>query len=494
MKHSVLEVQIATDHNKFNSNQPLRIQASGAIRNDMYYNMESAYLRMSVRTQFSNFENLIISSTAEVVSNINGLYIDKDYVTSSASEVGIIYVPTYNYSPVDYVDGLFSIMSDNGEEIQYTLNNINIEDAAEHNTILNVINTPPNDFELYRHRKKMYNGMKGFKMQNEESNHTPDTYGSVRRFDNSIKFMKKSDGYWYADMFISFKDIIEMSSRQSLLRMKLIDFYLHWRDANKYFNFKTPSLVEDEDFYESERCSTIDKGYLNGNNVKYDVDQIRAGSTFINKVDHTNPEIMDCTLYIDQFEVDSFEELAKYGSVNNVVLHQVDNHVYDWNKSASVNKFKICCPFKPMSCYYYFTVDDDVSTSYRTDTLYMNPPKYVNFKTISGYVTEFPYYSNDTSITLYEPIDVYSKTSYDTYYKPDYRFYEEYCYTTNKFAEPIITYDEWCKIHRIYSIDMFTHLDMNDGPQEFYLEIAFEESIPSTRNVKLHVFFEKYYD
>ena len=76
---------------------------------------------------------------------------------------------------------------------------------------------------------------------------------------------------------------------------------------------------------------------------------------------------------IDQFEVSDSSELSKIPNTQKgLVFSQLDNHVVDMDPSLEINKYTIRCPFKPASCYIYFTYDNDVNLCNRTDFLYLN--------------------------------------------------------------------------------------------------------------------------
>ena len=197
-------------------------------------------------------------------------------------------------------------------------------------------------------------------------------------------------------------------------------------------------------------------------------------------------EIYDCDLYIDQFE---FSDMSEYHNMPNtdkgLVVAQVDNHVLDINPQCDINKFTVRVPFKPATCYIYFTHDGDSNCSNRTDYLYLNAPKYLNVKTLTGWSSTYPYYENEGSVT--------DGLSDEEYKAPDPRLFEELHYVLNKYDTPLINYDTFARVHRIYAVDMNSHLNLSDNTNELIFEIQFEDEVKEDDNVRMHVIFERSY-
>ena len=134
----------------------------------------------------------------------------------------------------------------------------------------------------------------------------------------------------------------------------------------------------------------------------------------------------------------------------------------------------------------------DSNSSNRTDYLYLNPPKYLNVKTLTGWSNTYPYYENGEE-NIFDPIEYGYNNSIVAYKSPDPRLFEELHYVLNKYDTPLINYNSFAQVHRIYAVDMNSHLNLSDNTNELIFEIQFEDSVPEDVNVRMHVIFERSY-
>jgi len=495
MKHTQTITPIRTSRNKFNSSQPFRVVFSGTFNQNVYYDLSSAYLKMRVRCKPKALKTVTPSgdSSPDIIADYTGNF----------------YIPTSTPSPVDYIQGFFSVYDDMGQELKFELNNINNEEMCNHCATIEMIDKFPIEFEQNRHIRRLFNGHQGFDGLNTYHNglYHPDAdnYLIYKTFDNKYKFVKESDGYYYTTMYIPFTQILEPATRTSLLRIYAAEFDLIFKDTEKFFIAELPHVtisagkIPKVNIY-GECCITKETTNQYGYCSNEGIDLANTTDAFLYEDNSSiaffqeKPEIIDCDLYMDQYTIESTEEIAKFGEQYfNPVCYQLDNHVFDINPETDINKFKIECPFKPCACYYYFTQDDNNDLSLRTDYLYLNPPSYAVIKTLTGQSTPYPHYENDKNNTFMS-LKEYNKksTSAVKYHSPDERFYNELIYNLKKFDHPIIDYHRWRQIHRIYSIDMTSDLNLGDDKNTLYFEIALQNK-PLPENVRLHVIFTRDY-
>lgn len=508
MKHSQTITPIRTNRNKFNSNQPFRVVFSGTFNQNVYYDLSSAYLKMKVRCK---------PNTMKTITKSEG-----DTADSVADYTGNFYVPTTTPSPVDYIQGFFSIFDDTGAELKFELNNVNNEEQCNHCATIEMIDKFPIEFEQNRHIRRLYNGHKGFDLQDNSNfnlyNLDNDAFSQFKTFDNKYRFVKHDDGYWYTTMYIPFTQILEPATRTSLLRIYAAEFDLIFKDTEKFFNTNRPHIIitqgkgatdnscVGEPYVTIESTITTGIGQTSGTIEGFDsfnceepsnYDKILFEHDMSSNFFKEKPEIVDCDLYMDQYTIESTEEAAKFdeqnlGSVFRPVCYQLDNHVFDINPDSPVNKFKIECPFKPLACYYYFTHDVKNELSLRTDYLYLNPPKHAVIKTLTGQSTPYPHYENDPDVRIVDPLSYFATRNLPTKFAtPDERHYSELIYNLKKFDHPLIDYHRWKQIHRLYSIDMTSDLNMGDDKNTLFFEIGLEDTVPD--NVRLHVIFTRDY-
>ena len=90
---------------------------------------------------------------------------------------------------------------------------------------------------------------------------------------------------------------------------------------------------------------------------------------------------------------------------------------------------------------------------------------------------------------------IYEKETRDIKYPmPDPRHFEELYYCINKFDTPLFDYDSFANVHRIYGVDMNTHLNLSNGPNELIFEVGLEQPIEDDNHVRLHIIFEREYE
>ena len=58
---------------------------------------------------------------------------------------------------------------------------------------------------------------------------------------------------------------------------------------------------------------------------------------------------------------------------------------------------------------------------------------------------------------------------------------------------PLINYDTFAQVHRIYAVDMTSHLNLSDNTNELIFEIQFDDEVKEDDNVRMHVIFERSY-
>ena len=489
MRHQQHIVPIKTNRNKFNSSVPFRCIFSGTFNRNIYYDLSSAYLKMKIRckpVQLKCIEKT--SNTADIISNWDGDF----------------YMPTLNATPVDYVGGFFSVYDDNGEEVKFELNNINNEESANHSAIMEFLEKSPIEFAYNTHIRRLWNGQKGFNMRVPEgsSDYQFDKaqFKQLKTFNNKYKFHKETDGYYYTTMYIPFSQILEPAHKMSLLRIYAAEFDFFFKDCNKFFNSKLPSIQITSN-KGSANSATKGEGFVTlveaagasaesfnnftqGHKILYDPGSAR----FFQE----EPCIVDCDMYIDEYCIENTEEMASIGDdYFQPCVFQLDNHVIEMNKDIDINKFKLEVPFKSAACYYYFTSDFENDSALRNDYLYLNPPKHAVLKSLTGFSTPFPDYYNGN----YEIEDnlekVYNSSVGCIYSIPEQRHYDELLYNLKKFNDPQIDYESWLQIHRIYSIDMNSDLHQSPDKNTFFFEIGLEDEIDE--NVKLHMIFVRDY-
>lgn len=490
MKHSQTITPIRTNRNKFNSNMPFRVIFSGTFNHNVYYDLSSAYLKLKIRCKPNSMKTMSATGT-------------------TSEYTGNFYMPTFNNTPVDFVQGFFSVYDDNGEELKFELNNINNECQADHCAMIEFIDKYPAEFEYNRHIRRLFAGHKGFETKRAISTmngkYDSDVFDLLKTFDNKYKFIRGDDGYYYTTMYIPFTQILEPASRMSLLRIYAAEFDIFFKDTNKFWCTDLPSIEGKNGTYTSDHNIAGEpwitkegtyKGltYDNVNPLEGEtpIDTVlyNVGHTFFNET----PEIVDADLFMDQYTIESTEEIAKIGEKYfQPCVYQLDNHVLDFNNEIDINKFKLEVPFKPASCYYYFTQDNTNEHSLRTDYLYLNPPNHVVLKTLTGQSTPYPHYDNgDMDIqNTNNYVHKANSSSIAIYKSPDERFYNELLYNLKKFDHPIIDYESWKQIHRIYSIDMNSDLNMGSDKNTFFFEVGMETK--PENNVRLHVIFVRDY-
>lgn len=496
MKHQQTITPIKTNRNKFNSSQPFRVIFSGTFNQNVYYDLSSAYLKMRVRCKPHNMK------TIKLETNSTKADVIEDYT-------GNFYIPTLNQTPVDYIQGFFSIFDDNGAELKFELNNINNEEQANHTAMIEFIDKYPNEFEYNRHIRRLFAGHKGFETKRPTSALSKkldyDYFITHKTFDNKYKFVKEGD-YWYTYMYIPLTQVLEPAARMSLLRIYNAEFDIFFKDTEKFFSSRLPYVeikknnAQVEKGYTDNNCngeawitteenySTVDfsNQFTSNHKMLYEDD---TGIPFFNE----KPEIVDCDLYMDQYTIESTEEMHQLGDKYFMpVLYQLDNHVFDMYENVGIHKYKIECPFKPSACYYYLTYDEDNNKALRTDYLYLNPPKYCVLKTLTGQSTPYPNYECNSLRPLVNPHNrIYNNNATESFVSPDERLYNELLYSLKKFDHPIIDYESWSQIHRIYSIDINSDLHLGEDKNTFFFEINLEHELHP--NTKLHVIFVRDY-
>ena len=66
-------------------------------------------------------------------------------------------------------------------------------------------------------------------------------------------------------------------------------------------------------------------------------------------------------------------------------------------------------------------------------------------------------------------------------------------YVLNKYDTPVLNYDSFTFVHRIYAVDMNSHLNLSDNTNELIFEIEFEDPIDAGDNIRMHVLYERDY-
>ena len=490
MRHQQHIVPIKTNRNKFNNSVPFRCIFSGTFNRNIYYDLSSAYLKMKIRckpVQLKCIEKT--SNAADIISNWDGDF----------------YVPVLNATPVDYIGGFFSVYDDNGEELKFELNNINNEESANHSAIMEFLEKSPIEFAYNTHIRKLWNGQNGFNMRTYEGDNDYQfdyaKFKQLKAFNNKYKFHKESDGYYYTTMYIPFSQVLEPAHKMSLLRIYAAEFDFFFKDCNKFFNGRLPYIIINSN-KGTASSSTKGEGFVTlaeaaGASAEA-FDNFQVGHKILYDPDTDNnfwkeePCIVDCDMYIDEYCIETTEEMASIG--NNYFqpcVFQLDNHVIELNPEIPINKFKLEVPFKSAACYYYFTRDDENNSALRNDYLYLNPPKHVVLKSLTGFSTPFPDYFNGENIIDDNLEKVYDLRVTTKHALPEQRFYDELLYNLKKFSDPQIDYDSWLQIHRIYSIDMNSDLNQSPDKNTFFFEIGLEDELKD--NVKLHIIFVKDY-
>lgn len=501
MKHQQTITPIKTNRNKFNSSSPFRVIFSGTFNRNVYYDLSSAYLKMKIRCR---------PNEMKTIKKVTGDDKDDQIVTYT----GNFFIPVLNNTPVDYIQGFFSIFDDNGAELKFELNNINNEEQANHTAMIEFIDKYPNEFEYNRHIRKLFAGHKGFEtrypMYNMRNYSQHDHFEILKSFDNKYEFVKEGD-YWYTTMYIPFTQVLEPATRMSLLRIYSAEFDIFFKDCFKFFNVSRPHvpITKNSSGKSKGECNNRSFGEpwitISDNGQSLDMEpQFNSNTAMLFENDgnftffEELPEIVDCDLYMDQYTIESMEEMHQLGDKYFMpVLYQLDNHVFDLSEDIDIHKYKIECPFKPSACYYYFTRDDDNNKALRTDYLYLNPPKYCVLKTLTGQSTPYPNYENNENVDIIDSLDyVYNykedgSVLINVYSQPDERLYNELLYNLKKFDHPIIDHEMWLRVHRIYSIDCNSDLNLGEDKNTFFFEIQLEHDIDS--NTKLHVIFIRDY-
>ena len=508
MKHLQTITPIRTNRNKFNSSSPFRVVFSGTFNRNIYYDLSSAYLKIKIRCKPNQLKtvkkhegSVSAVTTPAHIDNYNGNF----------------YLPTLTQSPVDYIQGFFSVYDDEGKELKFELNNINNEEQANHCAMIEFLEKVPNEFEYNRHIRKLYNGMLGFVTRNNmidfDEHYDNDCFCMKKSFDNKYKFVKGDDDYYYTTMFIPFTQILEPASRMSLLRIYAAEFDIIFKDCDKFWNPTLPKIeVKNNTESPPKKIAVTNDSRIYENYVTTESSDFLLGKYTYEKTPFDDnipvlfyqgveffdekPEIIDCDLYMDQYTIENVEEMSQIG--NNYFqpcIYQLDNHVIELNETIDINKFKIEVPFKPAACYYYFTRDPDYNKGLRTDYLYLNPPKYCVLKTLTGQSTSYPYYENNHNNLIYDNLSVVTKNNVPSYASPDERFYSELLYNLKKFDHPIIDYESWKQIHRIYSIDMNSDLNLGSDKNTFFFEVSLDDCVEELKqNVRLHIIFIRDYN
>ena len=483
MIHERIVVPIRTNRNKLNSSVPFKVSVSGSTKPTIYYDLATGFLKFKIRMTEVNFDVFTLSSGK---------------TQKATGDYDTIYVPTLTPHFIDYLKGYLNVIEDD-EEIQYSYSDINNEDMCNHQIMVMMINEHPCKNNTMRHIYPQYNGCKSFEGRlgiNEQSIYaqTLNTeYASRRRFQNKIRFDRETADTFIATIYVPLSNILECATHSSLICLKLMDLDLHFLDLVKFIDsegleFK---IAEGADFELNQKGDY----YVTTNNASNNL--IKDNQTFVCNFKFKELEVIDCDMTIDQFEVSDSSELSKIPNTQKgLVLSQLDNHVVDMDPSLEINKYTIRCPFKPASCYIYFTYDNDVNLCNRTDFLYLNPVKYLNVKTLTGYSTTYPWYDNNSSILINDPKQesIEKETRDKTYPMPDPRHFEELYYCINKFDTPLFDYDSFANVHRIYGVDMNTHLNLSNGPNELIFEVGLEQPIEDEDHVRMHIIFEREYE
>ena len=488
MIHEKLVIPVRTNHNKLNSSVPFKVAVSGTTKPNVFYDLSTGYLKFKVRMK-------------NVKCNIaEGKFDDNDDPTDQAITLGDgtthpdkLYVPTMVPHFVDYIKGYINCV-EGDEEVQYSFSDINYEDMCQHATMLDFLNSHPCKFDNQRHIYPTYNGVSGFGGPvdfNNNPQHGDKKFNTYRRFQNKVEFIKEivyadNSADYIAIMYVPLSCVLESASRASLINLKLLDLDFYLYDLNKFIDRET-LCQEVEATTKSNELEWLGDWFVTATEM-LNSDINTRNSKLIGNFEFKDLEIYDCDLYIDQFE---FSDMSEYHSMPNtdkgLVVSQVDNHVLDINPQCDINKFTVRVPFKPATCYIYFTHDFDTNCSNRTNYLYLNAPKYLNVKTLTGWSSTYPYYENGPSTIPEQMAD-------DILYKsPDPRLFEELHYVLNKYDTPVLNYDMFRAVHRIYSVDMNSHLNLSDNTNELIFEVQFEDEIEENDNIRMHIILERDY-
>ena len=494
MIHEKLVIPVRTNHNKLNSSVPFKVSVSGTTKPNVFYDLSTGYLKFKVRMRNVKYDTVVGDFDAD------GVPTDKAVKSvDGTTPQSYIYVPSMVPHFVDYVKGYINCV-ENNEEVQYSFSDINYEDMCQHACMLDFLNTHPCQFESQRHIYPKYNGISGFGGPvdfNNVQTSLNTVYSTQRRFQNKIKFKGENINTdnsvdYIATMYVPLSSILECASRASLVNLKLLDLDFYLYDLNKFIDREKIRQEVDEDTISNTLIWTGDF-YVNADELIYDGVSLR-NNKLIGNFEFKDLEIYDCDLYIDQFEFTDMNEFYNMPNTQKgLVVAQVDNHVMDINNECEINKFTARVPFKPATCYVYFTSDKDSDCSNRTDYLYLNPPKYLSVKTLTGWSNSYPYYENGPTEILDNLQSAMGEDSPAHYKKPDPRLFEELHYVLNKYDTPVLNYDSFTFVHRIYAVDMNSHLNLSDNTNELIFEIEFEDPIDAGDNIRMHVLYERDY-
>ena len=490
MKHTINIVPIRTSRNKFNSSIPFRVVFSGTFNKNVYYDLSSAYLKLKLRCKPNDLKCIeVTSSSTDVFTTWTGDF----------------YTPVYNSTPVDYIGGFFSVFDDEGAEMKFELNNINNEESGNHSALMEFLEKTPIEFAYNTHIRKLWNGQQNFNMRSHEGESAYQfdraQFKQLKTFNNKYRWHKESDGYYYTTMYIPFSQVLEPAHKMSLLRIYASEFDIFFKDCNKFFNTRLPHVIINSN-KGTKNSQTKGEGFVtlaeSANASAESFDNFQTGHKLLYDPDTDNnfwkeePVIVDCDMMIDEYTIETTEEIASIGNQYfQPCVFQLDNHVMELNKEIGINKFKLEVPFKSSACYYYFTRDDNNTAALRNDYLYLNPPSHAVLKTLTGFSTPFPDYYNEGKEIQDNLEKVYNTTSNKLFSKPEARHYDELLYNLKKFNQPQIDYESWLQIHRIYSIDMNSDLNQSPDKNTFFFEIGLQEEMDD--NVKLHMIFVRDY-
>ena len=495
MIHEKLVIPVRTNHNKLNSSVPFKVAVSGTTKPNVFYDLSTGYLKFKIRMKNVKYDIATMGSGEDKLVTI----------AEGSTPYEHLYVPSMVPHFIDYVKGYINCV-EGDEEVQYSFSDINYEDMCQHACMLDFLNSHPCKFDNQRHIYPKYNGNSGFGgpvddnlsdfFKGADLNDDLNKYMNIERFQNKIEFLKEqehTDGSvdYITTMCIPLSSILESASRASLINLKLLDLDFYLYDLAKFIDkIDLWQKVEDKTT-KNDDVNWNGGFYVTGDNMFRN--DVLNNNTMVGNFDFKDLEIYDCDLYIDQFE---FNDMSEYHNMPNtdkgLVVAQVDNHVLDINQQCDINKFTVRVPFKPATCYIYFTYDGDSNSSNRTDYLYLNPPKYLNVKTLTGWSSTYPYYENGEE-NIFDPIEYGYNNSIVAYKSPDPRLFEELHYVLNKYDTPLINYNSFAQVHRIYAVDMNSHLNLSDNTNELIFEIQFEDSVPEDVNVRMHVIFERDY-
>ena len=355
MIHEKLVVPIRTNRNKLNSSVPFKVSVSGSTKPNIFYDLATGYIKFRLRLTNVGFN--VFRETADKKAE------------AVAGNHDTIYVPTLTPHFVDYLKGYLNVIED-GEEIQYSYSDINNEDMCQHQTLMMMLNEHPCLFNTMRHIYPQYNGCKSFDGRipfYQTSIHETDTLNSVystrRRFQNKIRFTRESADSFVATICIPLSSILECATHSSLLCLKLLDLDLHLLDQHKFID-KDGLNIDIAAGGDTTDVNWKGDYYVTTDHMYNDLDD-SLNEMFVANFNFNELEIIDCDMYIDQFEIEDSSELSKIPNTQiGIVLSQLDNHVCDIDPSQEINKYTIRIPFKPASCYIFFTHDEDTNQFY----------------------------------------------------------------------------------------------------------------------------------